>query len=305
MIYELQNTSINNARFPRRKLYSKTKKTNLKKKHIINQSSTKSHKKVTSYATNYTTNYATNSTSNKLSSLTLNNLVHYKKIFQHNRKMDKTIILLKKIEFDIFYSCKRKYPLLVKETITPLTGTTDPNELSIDRRVITDPFREDADIPAEYRHTLEDYKSIMSYGGSMGHNAPAGQHKTNMKVYSETFLLSNITPQEMVFNSYEIASATLVNGIFTTALKLSVQRERPFDSYPTEITKYTKAGSHSFPSGHTSMAFATATSISLLYPKWYIIAPSFIWASSMGYSRMYLGVHYPSDVLILNQKICP
>lgn len=201
MIYELQNTSINNARFPRRKLYSKTKKTNLKKKHIINQSSTKSHKKVTSYATNYTTNYATNSTSNKLSSLTLNNLVHYKKIFQHNRKMDKTIILLKKIEFDIFYSCKRKYPLLVKETITPLTGTTDPNELSIDRRVITDPFREDADIPAEYRHTLEDYKSIMSYGGSMGHNAPAGQHKTNMKVYSETFLLSNITPQEMVFNS--------------------------------------------------------------------------------------------------------
>ena len=41
----------------------------------------------------------------------------------------------------------------------------------------------------------------MEYGGSMGHNAPAGQHKTNMDIYSETFLLSNITPQEMVFNS--------------------------------------------------------------------------------------------------------
>jgi hypothetical protein len=35
----------------------------------------------------------------------------------------------------------------------------------------------------------------------MGHNAPAGQHKTNRAVYDETFLLSNITPQEMVFNS--------------------------------------------------------------------------------------------------------
>ena len=103
--------------------------------------------------------------------------------------------------------------------------------------------------------------------------------------------------QEMVFNSYEIASATLVNGIFTTALKLSVQRVRPFDSYPTEITKYTKAGSHSFPSGHTSMAFSTATSISILYPKWYIIVPAYAWACGIGYSRMYLGVHYPTDVL--------
>jgi len=115
--------------------------------------------------------------------------------------MDKTIILLKKLEFDIFYSCKRKYPLLVKETVTPLTGYTDPNEPAIDRRIIKDPFREDVDIPTQYRHTLKDYETIMAYGGSMGHNAAAGQHKTNMTVWSETFLLSNITPQEMVFNS--------------------------------------------------------------------------------------------------------
>ena len=34
------------------------------------------------------------------------------------------------------------------------------------------------------------------------------------------------------------------------------------------------------------------------YPKWYIIAPSFAWASAVGYSRMHLGVHYPSDVAV-------
>jgi DNA/RNA endonuclease G (NUC1) len=191
MTYELQDTSITNARFQSKKIksksksYSKTKKSILNKKHNKKQSSTKPSK--------YTTN-------NKVS-LKLNNLVHYKKIFQHNRNSDKTIILLKKIEFDIFYSCKLKYPLLVKETVTPLTGYTDPNEPSIDRRIITDPFREDVDIPNQYRHTLEDYETIMAYGGSMGHNAAAGQHKTNMSVWSETFLLSNITPQEMVFNS--------------------------------------------------------------------------------------------------------
>lgn len=51
------------------------------------------------------------------------------------------------------------------------------------------------------------------------------------------------------------------------------------------------------PSGHTSTAFATATSLSLAYPKWYVVAPSFVWAGAIGYSRMHLGVHYPSDVL--------
>lgn len=103
--------------------------------------------------------------------------------------------------------------------------------------------------------------------------------------------------KEMVWNSFEIASATAVNGLFTTTIKLSVHRERPFITYPNDITKYSVAGSYSFPSGHTSMAFCTATSISLMYPKWYIIVPAYLWAGSVGYSRMYLGVHYPTDVL--------
>lgn len=93
-----------------------------------------------------------------------------------------------------------------------------------------------------------------------------------------------------------IASSLLVSSAITVALKYSVNRDRPYVTYP-EIEKLSSGGSASFPSGHTSEAFSTATSLSLEYPKWYVIAPVMTWASAVGYSRMHLGVHYPSDVL--------
>ncbi len=102
---------------------------------------------------------------------------------------------------------------------------------------------------------------------------------------------------EMVWNSFESFSNQLINGVATTLLKTTIDRARPFVTYPDDIHKHSVAGSKSYPSGHTSMAFAAATSISLQYPKWYVIAPAFIYASGVGYSRMYLGVHYPTDVL--------
>ncbi|MGL2986899.1 phosphatase PAP2 family protein [Flavobacterium sp. RSSA_27] len=93
-----------------------------------------------------------------------------------------------------------------------------------------------------------------------------------------------------------VGESVAVSLFITIALKESIKRDRPFTSYP-EIEKLTSAGGYSMPSGHTSIAFATATSLSMTYPKWYIIAPSFTWAIAVGYSRMHLGVHYPSDVI--------
>ena len=93
-----------------------------------------------------------------------------------------------------------------------------------------------------------------------------------------------------------IGKAFLVNAFITTALKRTINRDRPFETYP-DIDQAASSLGKSFPSGHTSLAFATATSLSLAYPKWYVIAPTFLWAGTVGYSRMHLGVHYPSDVL--------
>jgi len=104
--------------------------------------------------------------------------------------------------------------------------------------------------------------------------------------------------KDLRWNSYELMASALCSGIITTSMKFGFDRDRPFVTYPNDITRYTSAGSPSFPSGHTSMAFNTAMTISLIYPKWYIIVPSFAWASTVGFSRMYLGVHYPSDVFV-------
>jgi len=92
-----------------------------------------------------------------------------------------------------------------------------------------------------------------------------------------------------------IGGSLVVSTIITTGLKYSIKRDRPFVTYP-DIVKLSPAGSPSFPSGHTSMAFSTATSLSLAVPKWYVAVPAHLWAGAVGYSRMHLGVHYPTDV---------
>lgn len=103
--------------------------------------------------------------------------------------------------------------------------------------------------------------------------------------------------QTLKNKGYYIGATLLSSAIITTTLKYSIDRDRPFETYP-DIQNLTSAGSPSFPSGHTSEAFATATSLSLAFPKWYVIAPSYLWAGAAGYSRMHLGVHYPTDVLV-------
>jgi len=88
----------------------------------------------------------------------------------------------------------------------------------------------------------------------------------------------------------------LLNGIITMSVKKIVDRKRPFETYSFIIKRDDESGGLSFPSGHTSAAFCTATSVALRYRKWYFVAPAYLFASSVAWARMYQGVHYPSDV---------
>jgi membrane-associated phospholipid phosphatase len=102
---------------------------------------------------------------------------------------------------------------------------------------------------------------------------------------------------ELLKNALYVGASIGLDGVLTYGLKKSIDRPRPEDTYPGLINPYRSELSLSFPSGHTSLAFTTATALSMKYPKWYVIAPTYLWACSVGYSRMNLGAHYPSDVL--------
>lgn len=65
-----------------------------------------------------------------------------------------------------------------------------------------------------------------------------------------------------------------------------------------EIVDKMSPKSLSFPSGHTSSAFTFAMAITMVLKKKGVAIASFIFAFLMGMSRVYVGVHYPTDVIV-------
>ncbi len=101
----------------------------------------------------------------------------------------------------------------------------------------------------------------------------------------------------MMRNGIKTSVAIGSTILITTGLKLVINRNRPFIQYPNDVIKRANVGPYSFPSGHTASAFATATALTLATKKWYVAVPSYLYACSVGYSRLRLGVHFPTDVL--------
>lgn len=96
-------------------------------------------------------------------------------------------------------------------------------------------------------------------------------------------------------NAVYVASSSLVSFAFTNLMKVIIKRPRPFVKNVNIVPLY-RAGGYSLPSGHTSSSFTTATALTSVYPKWYVAVPSYLWAGAVSYSRLYIGVHNPSDV---------
>jgi len=78
-------------------------------------------------------------------------------------------------------------------------------------------------------------------------------------------------------------------------IKHIVQRQRPFTHIPGLKLLISRPNGYSFPSGHSAVGFASAIILSKNFKKY---TPSFfLIASLIAFSRLYLYVHYPTDVI--------
>jgi len=86
-------------------------------------------------------------------------------------------------------------------------------------------------------------------------------------------------------------------GLTADLIQASAGRSRPRHTESVGFHGFsTKTEHHSFPSGHSATAFGSATALAVCYPP--VSVPLLLGASGVAWSRVYLGAHYPSDIVM-------
>jgi len=98
-----------------------------------------------------------------------------------------------------------------------------------------------------------------------------------------------------------ILTIALADQLAVKAFKEVFERLRPTHNpeiqHLVHIVNDYRGGSYGFVSNHAANSFSLAMFISLLFKNRYVTISIFFWALLVSYSRIYLGVHYPGDIL--------
>lgn len=116
------------------------------------------------------------------------------------------------------------------------------------------------------------------------------------------FLYKNYKPKSLLYILLFVAIGVTVSDQVSGIFKYGVARLRPcHDPQLQSVMRIVKCGgAYGFYSAHASNTFFLASYLTFLLKdklKWFPYA-IFVWAAVVAYSRIYLGVHFPGDVLV-------
>lgn len=125
---------------------------------------------------------------------------------------------------------------------------------------------------------LGDYALYGDYGGQLIPNA----------LYAGGMYASYMWSDDKEYKRFasQMFRASLYSGLITTVLKNAISEKRP-----------NGVGQQSFPSGHTTTAFAFASVVAMNH-EWYWGVPAYLFATFVGYSRINDNKHYLHDVTV-------
>lgn len=110
-----------------------------------------------------------------------------------------------------------------------------------------------------------------------------------------------LTVPFLLMNNWRLTGFTILAALGIASLcgeiiiKHIVKRVRPCKKAFDEYLLIEDPPHYSFPSGHTTASFAVAAVMMVLCPMWYV--PVMLYAFLIALSRLYLLVHYPTDVI--------